>query len=116
VQWTAIGNFKTMSGLDGSPTDLDVTNLSSSGHESRPGVADYGQVTIELDQDNTDAGQAAIVAAFASGNVKQFKLLMPDTHTITWYGWIKKNTTTLGVDQIVKRQVDIRITAAPVYV
>lgn len=112
VTWTVVGNFRTFSGFDGQPTELDVTNLSSVAKEIKTGLVDYGQVSLEFDQDNSDGGQAAMLAAYAASVSKQFKLTLPNGTTATFTAFVRKFSSQGGVDQIVRRQVDLRITGS----
>lgn len=112
VQWTTVGNFKTYSGFDGQPTELDVTNMSSTAKEFKLGLVDFGQLQLEFDQDNTDAGQVVLLAAFNSSLSKQFKLTLPNNNTASFSAFVRKFASNGGVDQIVKRQAELRITGA----
>ncbi len=109
VQWTTVNNWKTYSGFDGQASELDVTNLSSSAKEYRLGITDPGTLQLELDQDNTDSGQGVLLAAYQGSLAKQFKITLPDTHTATFTAYVRKFTSAGGVDQVLKRQVDLRI-------
>jgi len=110
--YTAIGNIKTFSGFDGSSSEIDVTNLSSSAKEYRLGLEDNGQFAIELDRDFADAGQTALLAARDSQAGKSFKLLLSNGEYATFTGYVKKFSMSGGVDQVVKSSVDIRISGA----
>lgn len=107
--YTPIANVKSFSGFDGSSSEIDVTNLSSTAKEYRLGLEDNGQFTMELDRDFSDAGQTALLAARDSQAAKQFKLLLPNGENATFTGYVKKFGVGGGVDQIVKGSVDIRI-------
>lgn len=111
--WTAIGNLKTFSGLDGQATELDKTNMASTAKEVLLGLIDYGQFNFDVDYDFADAGQAAVLAAQASGALKNFKLTLPDAHTASFTAYVKKLPLAGGVDQIVKRTgINVRISGA----
>lgn len=100
---TTIGNVKSFSGFDGQASELDRTNFASTAKEFVLGLVDFGQFSFDVDYDYTDAGQAAVLAAQASGLLKTFKLTLPDTHTATFSAYVKRLPTAGGVDQIVKR-------------
>lgn len=113
VTFTAVANVKDFSGFDGSASELDATNLSSTAKEFLLGLVDPGQFTINMDLDMNDAGQAALRAKQQSGAISQFKLVLPgavSNLTYTFSGYVKKFSTSGGVDQIVKASCDIRIT------
>ena len=77
VQWTNIGNWKSWSGFDGQASVLDKSNLSSTAKEFALGLVDPGTLQLELDYDNTDAGQAVLLAAYNGSLSKQFKMTLP---------------------------------------
>jgi hypothetical protein len=109
--WSTVGNLKSFSGFDGQASELDKTNLGSAAKEFMLGLVDFGQFSIDLDYDYTDAGQAALLAAQAAGTLKTFKLTLPDTHTASFSAYVKRLPAAGGVDQIVKRSgATLRIT------
>lgn len=108
--WTQIANVKTFNGIDGSAAEIDISNLQSSAKEYLMGLPDEGQFSVELDLDPLDAGQIALLAARSAQTKKSFKLTLPNANTATFSGYAKKITASGGVDQSIKRSVDIRIT------
>jgi hypothetical protein len=110
--FTAINNIKDFSGFDGAASELDRTNLQSTAKEFLLGLVDPGNFTINIDVDQNDTGQAAVRAKQQSGAISTFKLVLPGgvaNETYTFTAFVKKFTTTGGVDAIVKGQVDLRI-------
>jgi hypothetical protein len=113
VTWTQIKNLKSFTGLDGSPSDIDTTNLDSDAKEYTPGLVDNGMFSGEVDRDPADAGQLAFDAARVAGTTKNFKLVLPaSVATATFSGYVKKFGLAGGVDQVLKTPFDIRITGA----
>jgi hypothetical protein len=112
VTWTSIANVKSFSGFDGSASEIDITYLGSTAKEFKLGLIDPGHFSIQMDQDNTDAGQTALRAAQTSGASKQFKLTLPNSKTATFNGFVKKIDSQGGVDAVVKNSVEMRITGA----
>lgn len=110
--YTQVNNVKTFTGFDGEASEIDVTNLSSTAKEYRLGITDPGKFSIEVDQDNTDAGQLAVRASQAAGTLKSYKLILPDGHTFSFTAFCKKFASSLGVDQVVKGSIDFRISGA----
>jgi hypothetical protein len=113
--FTAIKNIKTYSGLDGSASEIDVTNLSSDAKEVRIGLEDNGQFTLEVDRDLSDSGQIALLAARDSQAAKRFKLTLSNGENAQFTGYVKKFSISGGVDQVVKGSVDIRISGTVVW-
>lgn len=109
VQWTQVNNWKSWNGFDGQASELDKTNLSSTAKEFGLGIVDPGSLQIELDDDITDSGQALLLAAYNGSLAKQFKITLPNGKTATFTAYVRKFTNSGGVDQLVKRQVELRI-------
>lgn len=112
VAWTKVSNFKTFNGFDGQPTELDATNLDSTAKEVRMGLVDYGQLQIEMDQDNSDSGQTAMFTAYTASTLKQFKITLPNANTATFSAYVRRFSSQGGVDQILRRQAELRINGA----
>lgn len=110
--WTKISNVRTFSGFDGAASEVDKTNLDSTAKEFMLGLVDPGQFTMEVDLDQSDAGQLAVRAAQVSGVAKQFKLTLPNSKTATFLAYVKKMSTQGGVDAAVRNSVDLRITGS----
>lgn len=108
--WTAINNVKDYSGFDGTTSEQDKTNLQSGAMEYAAGLQDFGQFTVSLDIDDTDAGQIALRAAKTASATKAFKLRLPNGKVRTFKAFCKKFSEQGGVNQIVKGSADLRIT------
>ena len=112
VTYSIVGNIKDFTGFDGSASELDRTNLASTAKEFALGLVDPGQFSVNVDQDNSDAGQIALRAKQQSGAISNFKLVLPNGNTASFTGFVKKFGTQGGVDALVKSAVDIRISGS----
>lgn len=110
VSWTPIANVRSFTGFDGSANIIDVTNLSSTAEEIRPGIPRFGQISFEIDWDHSNAGHLALLARQLSQAQTPFKLVLPDGYTATWNGYVMKVPSQGGVDQVVRGTIDVRIT------
>lgn len=110
--WTTIANVKTFTGPDGAATVIDVSNLLSTAKEKRMGLPDEGNFSFEIDLDTLDVGQLAMMTARSAQTQKQFKLTLPNSSTATFSGYVTKIAPSGGVDAVLKRAVEIAITAA----
>jgi hypothetical protein len=110
--WTKVGNVKDYSGFDGSASELDKTNFDSNAMEYAAGLQDFGQFTVNMDVDMTDAGQLALRAAKTAASTKAFKLALPNGKLRVFKGFVKKLSEQGGVNQIVKAALDVRITGS----
>jgi hypothetical protein len=108
--WTPISNIKSFTAFDGSAANIEVSNLQSAAKEYLVGLKDLGTFSLEVDLDTTDAGQMALLAAQSSQAKKQFRLVLPNAATATFYGFAKKVGAAGGVDQSMKRSIEVLIT------
>ena len=109
--YTAIGNAKTFSGLDGQASEQDISNFASTGKEFLLGLYDGGQIQIDLDIDNSDAGQTAARTALQASVKHGFKVILPAgaTPNISFNAFVRKFTMTGGVDKPLAGQMVLRI-------
>ena len=112
VQWTKISNVKSYSGFDGSASEIERTNFDSTAKEFILGLFDPGAFAIEVDQDNSDAGQLALMTALVTGVAKSFKLLLPNGNTATFTAYVKKFNSQGAVDQAIRRSAELRISGS----
>jgi hypothetical protein len=112
VTWTPIVNFKSFTGFDGQPTEIDASNLSSSAKEFVMGLVDSGQMSIVVDLDNSNTAHQAMRTSHAASNSKPYKLVLPDGHTASFTAYVKKFPLDGGVDKILQASIDLRITGA----
>jgi hypothetical protein len=112
----SISHVRNISAFDGEASEIDITDLSSTAKEFRLGLRDFGSLTIDVNRDDTDTGQARLFALQASGAVEQFRITLntPDTggDTFTFDGIVKSFTFQTGVDGVNEGTVSIRITGA----
>lgn len=109
--YTAIGNAKTFSGLDGQASEMDISNFASTGKEFLLGLYDGGQLQVDLDIDNSDAGQQAARTALQGSTKKAFKVILPagTTPNVSFNAFVRKFTMTGGVDKPLAGQMVLRI-------
>lgn len=108
--WVEVGNVKDYSGFDGSVSELDKTNMRSNAMEYAAGLQDFGSFSINIDVDNSDAGQLALRAQKTAASTKAFKLVLPNSKLRVFNQFVKKFSESGGVNAIVKSSVDLRIT------
>ena len=109
VAYLMVANFRTYNGLDGQASEIDVTNMASLAKEVRLGLVDFGQLQIEVDHNLADPGQARVQQLYLSGALTNFLLALPNGDTAGFQGFVRKFSIQGGVDQVVKRQLDVRI-------
>jgi hypothetical protein len=111
VAFTKISNIKTFETPEASSSEVDVSNLDSTGKEFLMGLRDGGTVSLDTDYDKSDAGQVACRAAWLANPqpLKPFKILLPDATAVTFNAYVKKAPIKGGVDQALKSTIDLRV-------
>ena len=115
TSYSVLGNVKNFTAMDGTNTEVEVTNLASPAKEFLLGLTDPGSVSFEIDTDFGDAGQAIAVAAKEAvpPTLCNFQIVLPSsmtTPTITFQGYVKKFNVQGSVDAPVKSMIEIRCT------
>lgn len=110
--WIEVGNVKDSNGFDGTTSDIDVTHLKSRAMEYRPGLEDFGNLSMSVDIDNANAGHLALRAAKKTRAVLPFKIVLPSLAVRAFQGYVKKFTEAVAVNSVVRGSVDIRITGS----
>lgn len=107
-----IGNLTTFTIRDGSASEIDVTNLSSTSKEFILGLSDAGSCSFDINYDPNEAGHKLLDAAYANGKVGEFKLILSTgtLKTYTFQAFVMGFSITGGVDAVNTASVSIRIT------
>ena len=109
VEWTQIKQVQTFSWEDGEGSDIDITDLDSTSKEYLVGLQDPGNFSVGLTVYSDDPGQAACVAAKASGDIKDFKIELPNGKLRNFSGIVKSMPESGGVDSAYTGSMSIRI-------
>jgi hypothetical protein len=94
---------------EGDRPEIDASNLDSEAREYRLGLKDEGTLSFEANWIASDAGQNLMVSALASADPWDFKIVYPNGKTHYFQALVKKWDITAGVDQILKRQAQVRL-------
>lgn len=70
--------MRSYNGFHGAASKIERTNVDSTAKEFIPGLVDLDHFGVEVDQDNADAGQIALITAILTGLIKNFKLQFPN--------------------------------------
>ena len=115
IDATDIAGIVSYTGFDGESTEIDTTTLLSTAKEFEIGLEDFGNFSLELLADQTDAGQAALRAAKTGRTTNGYVLTFSDGWTATFSGLVKAFTSAGGVDDVDKSSATIRITGTVVF-
>jgi hypothetical protein len=113
--FTAIGEVIGVSGLGGgSGSEIDVTDLSSTGKEFIIGLKDEGEISVTMNLDTGDTQQTALRTARDSATIKNFELDLTDSGptTISFAAYVKTFNIGLAVDDKISLEVSLRISGA----
>lgn len=77
VTWTQVKEIKGIKPSGSSVTKIDVTDLDSTAKEYLPGLVDNGTFSCDVNILESDAGQAAVLAAFEGSEEKTYKIVTP---------------------------------------
>lgn len=109
--WTKISNVKDFNALEGSVSEIDVSNLDSLAKEFKPGLEDFGGLTGTVDLDPADAGHIAAMTAKSASTVTHFRLTYPTASVKRAFeGFMKKFGEQVSVDGVIKSAIEIRAT------
>lgn len=116
IVYTKVNGAKTFTGMDGSSSDIDTTDLDSDAKESMPGLQDFGSFNFDVNVDRSDPGQLALEAARAAAKVVPFRLTLPDGSVATWVGYVKTTPLQGGVDAVLTGSITTKISGAVTWV
>lgn len=107
--FTTIGNVTDFNAVDGSRNIIPTSNLSSDAATKMAGLLDEGNASFTINLDPDDASHVAVRAARDDGQVREFKITLPNSGaaelhfngivtTFPWNGpFDDKVTTQVGI-------------------
>lgn len=108
-----LGNWKTWSGFDGQASVIDTTDLDSTAKESRPGLVDFGSLSLACQINDTDQGQQALRSSLAAtGPASAFVLTFKNGKTRSFSGYCTSAPEQGGVDAIIEGTFAVKITGS----
>ncbi len=108
--WARVVNLSDISGFNGSANMADVTHLGSAGKEKRPGLQDWGTVTLALSINLKEPSHSALLAARKSATPLDFRLTLPGQTTIDFRAYVKDFPISAKVDQMLSGSINLEIT------
>lgn len=113
---TTVGSVKTVKGFDGQSSELDSTNLASTAKEFLLGLQDFGSVTLDVNMDNTDAGQTYLRLAREQQLIVPFSITLSNGDIAAFMAGVKQYTFD-GVtpEGIVTGAVSLRVSNEPAW-
>ncbi len=98
----------------GSATEHDVTTLASTAKEFKPGLRDFGSISVDLVRNQDDLGQLELFNGLANQSTFTVVITLPTStaNVATCQGFVKNITTDVAADGVVMGKAEIRITGA----
>lgn len=114
TEYSTIPEVMTINGPSGSATVIDVTDLASAAKEKTMGLADEGQVTLEINYIPDNSVHEILRAARAAKTLGEFQITWTDVTTTIYrfFAYVTGFAVTAGVDQSLKASVTLEITGA----
>ncbi len=115
---TEVGEVRGItSAFDGEATDIDVTHLRSTGKEFLTGLADYGNVSLNLWLPSTsDAGQTRLRNLRETQSIGNFTITLASGQVAAFRGLVKSFALSgLEVDGAVQAACSIKVSSAPAW-
>lgn len=113
--FTNIPEVRSISGPDGQANWMDMTDLSSTAKEGRPGLRDEGQLRLRMFYLPDNAVHMALRTAFTARTKKAFRLTFTDTAPATVWefdAYVTGFQLAADVDNPISLDVTVRITDA----
>jgi hypothetical protein len=112
--YPAIPQVTNLSGPDGSASEIDVTNLSSTAKEFILGLKDEGSISMDIIWDERLASHASLRSLFASGASNNFRISDAGSpiKNYTFPAFVSTLSMSSGVDEVQRASVNLRISSA----
>ena len=115
--FTTVAEVRSFTGPGGSAAVIDTTNLSSTAKEKAMGLADEGELSLDMFWSGSDAGQVAMRNARLALASRNFQLVFPSTPAVTgsFAGFVSEFSISGGVDNVIEAKATIVINGAVTY-
>lgn len=109
--FTIIPEVRSITGPDGSATEIDVTDLSSSAKEFRMGLQDNGSITLDMMYIPANTVHAGLRTDRQNRTLRNFQLLFTDSPATTWSfsAYVQGFSVTNEVDSTTNASITLRI-------
>lgn len=110
--YNTIGEVTSIGGPDGSASEIDVTDLSSTAKEFKMGINDEGSVTLEMMFVPSDVQHAALRTHKSARTLAQFQILFTDSPQTQWAfsAYVTALSVSAAVDAALTGSITLRIT------
>jgi predicted secreted protein len=111
--FVAVSEVVKIGGPSGSASIIDVTHLTSTAREKVLGLADEGQITLDLNYIPNDTQQANLRTDRANKSLRNFQIVIPTpAQTISFAAYVTGFSLDFAVDAKVACSITLEITGA----
>ena len=112
--YTTIAQVTSMSGPDGSATEINVTNLSSTAQTFILGLKDEGSLSLDIIWDERDTTHSMLRTKFGNGASASYRITDAGSpaKTYTFPAYVQGLSMSSGVDEVQRATVNLRISSA----
>lgn len=107
---SVVGKIAQYTFADGTVEDIEFQDMTTAGVRFFPGKPEYGQLTLTLYRDTSDAGQEAIAAGISGQLRVPCTLKLKDGRMISFTGYGKQLPISGLIDNVNTSNVIIKIT------
>lgn len=94
----------------GQAAEIDVTTMCSTAIETRIGLQDYGEATMNINFVPGDPALVELQAAAADAQARWFKVVMPQgVGTLVFTAFVRQISISFGVNQAIQGSVSLRL-------
>lgn len=110
--FTTIPNIVSIDGPTSQNSEKEVTNLSSTAKEFRPGLNDYGELNCSIEWDERDTVHAGLRTDFRNRATRNFQLIDAGSpqKTYNFSGYWKTLPLAFQPDDVVRSSAVLRVT------
>ena len=112
--YTTIPQVTSLSGPDGSASEINVTNLSSTAQEFILGLKDEGSISLDIIWDERDTTHTLLRTTFASGASTNFRITDAGSPQALYDfpAFVQGLSMSSGVDEVQRATVNLRVSSA----
>lgn len=109
---TTIGGTYSLSITGAARENIERTDFASAKKEYCPGLADEGEVTLNLRSQNADAGQDILDSMDDDGSIREFVITDEEGYTRTFDAYVNSITENADANNIWDKSVSLKITGS----
>lgn len=112
--FTTIPEVRSINGPDGSASEIDVSDLSSTSREFRMGLQDEGSITLDMMFIPGNTVHAGLRTDRANRTLRNFQLVFTDSPATTWSfaAYVQGLSVSNDLDAVTTASVTLRISGS----